>query len=544
MTRTVSPLFAQASAGIVSAPHFLSAEAGANILRCGGNAIEAAIAVGSTLAVVYPHMNGLGGDAFWLISDGNAETVRGLAAAGPAGQHYSTATFLDAHLHEIPFRGGRSALTVPGAVAGWGAAYEFSRNTWHGSLSWGDLLEAAYLYAARGFPISPNQSTTLARFAPDLREQPGFLQQYLPSGEVPTAGTLWTQHALSETLKTLAKEGADSFYQGELAETMIRGLRAAGSLLTEADMSAFKTDWVEPLRVAFGDGEAINFPAPTQGVASLMILSVLDRLKADLGDHLSADFIHYNVEITKQVFRWRDQVVADPYFHDFDLQQLLQDDFLTDIAALIQPGRVLPTPDIGIGDGDTVWFGVADAAGRTVSVIQSLYHEFGCGVMAGDTGVIWNNRGCAFSLKKEQINGLEPGKRPFHTLNPAMYAENGRVQMAYGSMGGDGQPQTQAAILMRAKHYGLSLEEAVASPRWLYGRTWGERSAGLRLEHRYPKQVYADLQRWGHSLSWVPDYSDVMGHAGIVRLRSGLGSTFAAAADPRSDGGVVGVDAT
>ncbi|MBU2721382.1 gamma-glutamyltransferase, partial [Acidithiobacillus ferridurans] len=444
MTRSIPPLFAQASAGIVSAPHFLAAEAGANILRCGGNAIEAAIAVGSTLAVVYPHMNGLGGDAFWLISDGNSETVRGLAAAGPAGQYYSAATFLDAHLHEIPFRGGRSALTVPGAVAGWGAAYEFSRNIWHGALPWGDLLERAYLHAARGFPISPNQSATLEHFAPDLRQQPGFGQQYLPNGVVPMPGTMWTQHALSETLKTLATEGAESFYQGDLSKRMIKGLRAAGSLLTEADMAVFKADWVKPLRVVFGHGEALNFPAPTQGVASLMILSVLDRLKADLADHLSADFVHYNVEITKQVFQWRDRVVADPYFHNFDLQRLLKEDFLTDIATIIQPGRVQPSPDIDIGDGDTVWFGVADVAGRMVSVIQSLYHEFGCGVLAGDTGVVWNNRGCAFSLNIGHINSLEPGKRPFHTLNPAMYAENGRVQMAYGSMGGDGQPQTQA----------------------------------------------------------------------------------------------------
>ncbi|WP_414041004.1 gamma-glutamyltransferase [Acidithiobacillus sp. M4-SHS-6] len=542
MTVITLPQFAQATGGMVSAPHFLAAEAGADVLRGGGNAIEAAIAVGSTLAVVYPHMNGLGGDAFWLISDGNSETVKGLAAAGPAGRYYSARTFLDTQVHEIPFRGGRSALTVPGAVAGWGAAYDYSKSFWHGKLSWGDLLENAYQHALRGFPISSNQSATLAHYAPVLCKQPGFSHIYLPGDEVSRPGTIWSQRALGNTLQEIAEKGSESFYEGQLAKKMITSLRASGSLLTEQDMIDFKTEWVEPLRVGFGQGEALNLPAPTQGLASLMILALLDRFKGSFEDHLGAEFIHYSVEITKQVFKRRDQVIADPHFHDFDLSSMLEKDFLDDMAALIEPRHVRPSPAIGAGDGDTVWFGVVDAEGRMVSVIQSLYHEFGCGVVAGDTGVLWNNRGCAFSLIPGHINVLEPGKRPFHTLNPAMYAENGRVHLAYGTMGGDGQPQTQAAILMRAKHFGLSLEAAIASPRWLYGRTWGESNAGLRLEHRYAKQVYGDLQKWGHQVSWVPDYSDVMGHAGMVGLSNGANSNFAAATDPRSDGGVMGVD--
>jgi gamma-glutamyltranspeptidase/glutathione hydrolase len=174
-----------------------------------------------------------------------------------------------------------------------------------------------------------------------------------------------------------------------------------------------------------------------------------------------------------------------------------------------------------------------------VSVIQSLYHDYGTGVVAGNIGVLWNNRGCAFSLEPGHINVLEPGKRPFHTLNPALYAEQGKVQIAYGTMGGDGQPQTQAALLMRAKHYGLHLAEAVSSPRWLYGRVWGEASAGLRLERRYATSVFEDLRRWGHDVSWVPAYSDFMGHAGIVAYDPA--GKFTGAADPRSDGGVSGV---
>ena len=267
-----------------------------------------------------------------------------------------------------------------------------------------------------------------------------------------------------------------------------------------------------------------------------MILALLNRVGLNSGDHLGAELIHNTVEITKLAFQYRDQLVADPGFGEVDIASLLNPDFLDDCAREIHPLIAMPLPPIGLAKGDTVWFGVVDGQGRMVSVIQSLYHEFGTGVVAGNTGVLWNNRGCAFSLEPGHINMLEPGKRPFHTLNPALYAEQGRVQLAYGSMGGDGQPQTQAALLMRAKHYGLSLAESVISPRWLYGRTWGEASAGLRLERRYSDAVFGDLCRWGHQVSWVPGYSDFMGHAGIVARDSQGG--FAGAADPRSDGGV------
>ena len=529
-------LSASSEGGAVSAPHALAAEAGAIILRSGGNAIEAGIAVASTLSVVYPHMNGLGGDAFWLISDGDAHTVRGLAAAGPAGRYYSAALFRDRGLREIPFRGGLSAMTVPGAVAGWGAAFGFSRDQWQGHKSWSGLLESAYCHAATGFPLSPNQSHTLARLGDTLCHQPGFAAQYTPTGKHLLPGQLFTQRALAQTLGIIAENGAEAFYRGRLAWQMAKGLKAAGSLLTEADLHSFSPRWVEPLRTTFGAGEAINMPPPTQGVASLMILALLHRVGLHSTDHLGAELIHNTVEITKLAFKYRDRMVADPDFSDLDIAALLTPDFLDHCAKGIHRHSAMRPPPIGLAKGDTVWFGVVDGHGRMVSVIQSLYHEFGTGVVAGNTGVLWNNRGCAFSLEPGHINMLEPGKRPFHTLNPALYAEEGRVQLAYGSMGGDGQPQTQAALMMRAKHYGLSLAECVSSPRWLYGRTWGEASAGLRLEQRYSRTIFEDLQRLGHQVSWVPGYSDFMGHAGIVAGDPEGG--FAGAADPRSDGGV------
>ena len=351
-------LSASSAGGAVSAPHALAADAGAAILRSGGNAIEAGIAVASTLAVVYPHMNGLGGDAFWLISDGDAHTVRGLAAAGPAGRYYSAALFRDRGLREIPFRGGLSAMTVPGAVGGWGAAFEFSRDCWQGRKSWSAVLESAYCHAATGFPLSPNQSHTLTRFGDVLRQQPGFAAQYMPGGEILPTGRLWSQRALAQTLGTLAENGAEAFYHGPLAWQMAKGLKAAGSLLTEADLWAFKPRWVEPLRTAFGVGEAINMPPPTQGVASLMILALLNRVGLNSGDHLGAELIHNTVEITKLAFQYRDQLVADPGFGEVDIAALLNPDFLDDCAREVHPLIAMPLPPRSTRKRRTIQSGV------------------------------------------------------------------------------------------------------------------------------------------------------------------------------------------
>jgi oxamate amidohydrolase len=530
-------LKAESMGGVVTAPHALAAQAGRDVLRRGGNALEAAVAVASSIAVVYPHMNSLGGDAFWLIADADGG-LHGLDAAGPAGQAYGPAIY-DGET-ALPERGGLAAITVAGAVGAWQEAYDFSRSRWGGALPWADLLADARRWAEDGSPVSDSHAATLAALPEAVRALPGFAQTFLPDGRAPAVGELFHQPSLGRTLAELQAEGAETFYRGALAERLAEGLRAGGSLLLGEDLAAYRPRWVEPLRLPYARGELVNMPPPSQGFASMMIAGVLERFGLSGMDPLGADYVHAAVEATKSVFALRDRYLCDADFSPVPLDRLLDPTMLERLALAIDPARTA-APGRAPAPGDTVWFGVVDAQGRAVSVIQSIYHEFGCGVVAGDTGVVWNNRGCAFSLDRQHPNALAPGKRPFHTLNPAMYREDERVRLVYGTMGGDGQPQTQAAILTRVLDFGMSPAEAVAAPRWLYGRTWGESSAGLRLERRFAPEVFEELERRGHEVNRVPEFSDVMGHAGMIRVNRGAqGLRLEAATDPRSDGAALG----
>lgn len=534
------PLYARSALGVVTTPNALASRVGADILGQGGNAIEAAIAIAAAIAVVYPHMNSIGGDAFWLVAD-ETGSVRGLAGAGQAGAAYSPQYYADAGMSAMPERGGLAAVTVAGAVGSWGAAYDMSREAWGGRLEWAALLEPARRYAETGFPVSRSHAVTLAERAEALRNLPGFAEVFLAPGGLPGEGDIFRQPALALTLAELQREGSDAFYRGALAGRLAMGLRAAGSLLGADDLADYRPCWVDPLRLAYGDGELINLPPPTQGVASLILLGLLERSGVADMDPEGDAYVHHAIEATKLAFALRDRYVGDPLFVDVPLADLLDAAHLDRLALHIDPDQAVDSP-VSPGPGDTVWFGVVDAQGRSVSMIQSIYHEFGCGVVVGDTGVVWNNRGCSFSLSPGHANELAPGKRPFHTLNPALYVENGRVRLVYGTMGGDGQPQTQAAILTRALNFGYAPDEAVAAPRWLYGRTWGETTAGVRLERRFAPEVMARLQRRGHrDVSWVPRHAGIMGHAGMIRIgRHADGLDLEAGADPRSDGAAYG----
>ncbi len=534
-------LSAQGRQGLVTAPHMLAAEAGAKALGCGANAIEAAIVVSAVLSVVYPHMTGLGGDAFWLISDGSMSSVRGLVAAGDAGSAYEAGVFRDRGLTEIPFRGGLSAMTVPGMLRGWEAARSFSATHWSGELSWEKLLTPAQELAARGFPLSASQARTLQQYGDDLIGDKDFCSQYLHQPILPQTGEIFRQPALAYTLSRLIDEGPASFYEGDLAGEMLTSLQAKGSLLGRQDLKNCVAEWVEPLQLTFAGGTLFNLPPPSQGIASLMIAGIMERMGLGDVDPLGAELVHGAVEATRRVFPLRDQVVRDPRMvTDPSWHAMLQEAFLDRQADAICAGIPVMLPPWQSEPGDTTWFAVVDGEGRVASVIQSLYHEFGSGVVAGDSGVLWNNRGCAFSLEPDNPRVLVPGTRPFHTLNPALFGRKGRIEMAYGSMGGDGQPQTQAALLFRHLLHGMDPAAAVDAPRWLLGRTWGNPVTALRLESRYGQGVCERLLRWGHSLQLVPAYSDLMGHAGILRALSDGG--WLGASDPRSDGGVAGPD--
>ena len=271
---------------------------------------------------------------------------------------------------------------------------------------------------------------------------------------------------------------------------------------------------------------------PTQGLAALMILALYDRLPPAGAESFA--HVHGLVEATKRAFRIRDRHVGDPDLMDFDAQDILDDAALLDgLAAGIDPDRALPWPQPPSA-GDTVWFGAVDRDGRAVSAIQSIYFEFGSGVVLPESGVLWQNRGASFRLAEDGWNALKPGRKPFHTLNPAMARLNDGRTLAYGTMGGEGQPQTQAAVFTRYAMFGQDLQEAITAPRWLLGKTWGEESTSLKLEHRFDPALVECLRAAGHAVELLEPMTSVMGHAGaIVRHPDG---GLEAATDPRSDG--------
>ena len=528
--------YAQSSRGVVTSPHFLATAAGKAVLAAGGNAIEAALAVGATLSVVYPHMNSLGGDGFWLLCD-KSGNLTGLDGAGPAGKAYDRGFYSRQGLSAIPARGAHAANTVAGLVSVWGAAHAFSRTRWDGRLSWQDVLEPACGHAEQGFACSASQGDFLTQKWAELGGFQNLTDVYSPNGQPTPASTNFRQPQLAESLRLLQRDGADSFYRGELGRRVAQGLADSGSLLSAEDLAAFNCRKVDPISVRYRNGLAVNMPPPTQGLASLLILGQLDHFYLARHSHLSADYVHLVVEATKQAFLLRDRHVADPDHVAVPVAELLASAATADLADAIDVSRAAPWGR-GVGPADTVWFGVVDAKGRAVSAIQSIYHEYGSGVVAGETGIIWQNRGASFSLDPRHVNVLKPGKRPFHTLNPAMYLENGRPRLVYGTMGGDGQPQTQAAVATRALDYRLPLPEVLDSPRWLLGRTWGQSSDSLKLEGRFAPEVFDALVKRGHEVERVEDYAQMMGHAGVIRALDD--GTCEAASDPRSDGAAAG----
>ena len=527
----------RAARGVVATPHALASAAGVSALRAGGNALDAAIAAATTIAVVYPHMNSVGGDNVWLIWDAGRARLRGLAAIGRAAASATLPSYASRFGAAIPARGGAAALTAPGTISGWWEAHTYSREVMGSPLKWSALLEEAVAHARDGFPVSPGQRRVTAGAADLFSER--------ADGEV--RRTLWplyhpdrltaprfVQAELGATLAAVADGGADEFYRGALARRLADGAARAGSPLTARDLAEHRAEWVEPLRLPYRGGEAATLPPPTQGFAALAILALLEGF--DVAGLDDADHVHLTVEATKLAFEDRDRWLADPAMVDVPVARALDAGRLARRRTLISRRRARPL-DARTAEGDTIAIVTADSDGNAAVVIQSTYHEFGSGVVAGDTGVLLQNRGAFFSLDPAHPNRLAPGKRTAHTLIPSMYLVGGRPRFAYGTMGGEGQPQTQAALLTRVIDRGLGPQAAVEAPRWLLGRTWGDATRALRLESRFDPGVARTLAERGHDVQVVDGWTDLMGHAHLVRLDA---SGLTGGSDPRADGGAQG----
>jgi oxamate amidohydrolase len=519
--------------GVVAAPHHAAVEAGRAALAEGGNALEAMVAMAATIAAVYPHMTQVGGDGFWLMREPLGR-VRAFMAAGRAGSDARPELYRE---HEsVPARGPLAALTVPGAIAGWGLALEAAR-AHGGRLPLSELLAPAIRHAGEGYLVTPSQARLTAEKFAELERVPGFAPTFLVDGKPPAAGARLTQVALGASLDHLAHAGLDDFYRGDVGREIAADLEGVGSPVTRGDLERHHATLVEPLSAKLTIGSVFNTPPPTQGLASLMILALFERMRVPQGEGF--DHVHGLIEATKRAFAVRDRVVADPDRLPHPVERYLDDRFLDNEALAIDRRKAAHWP-APYGEGDTVWMGAADASGLVVSYIQSLYWEFGSGVVLPRTGVIMQNRGASFSLNPDALNALAPGRLPFHTLNPALAAlADGRI-IAYGTMGGDGQPQTQAAVFTRHVLYRMPLERALDAPRWLLGRTWGSSHTNLRMESRFEEALIDRLLSAGHDVEVLSQpYSDVMGHAGAVVLHPD--GTLEGAHDPRADGGAAGV---
>jgi gamma-glutamyltranspeptidase len=532
--------------GMVATSHTLASQAGLDMLRRKGSAVDAVIAANAVLCVVYPHMAGVGGDGFWLIAEPGRD-VRALNGSGPAARaatidHYRE----EGHTDEIPSRGAAAALTVPGAVDGWRELHEA-----YGRLPWGELFAPAIGYADRGAPIGRSLADWIAQDVDILGREDRMAELYLREGRPLREGDRFAQPDLASTLEAIATQGARELYEGATAERLTAALERAGSPLRGEDLEAFRAEWVEPIGTTYRGLEVLSFPPNTQGFAALHILNLIQGFDVVGWGDGTADYYHHMAEAVKLAFADRDAWLTDPTFVEIPTERFLAKDYADERRGRIDPATAMKMDDVEPGiapptaggrrsaEGDTCAFCAVDGDGLAVSAIQSIYHDFGSGVIAGDTGVLMQNRGSFFSLDEEHPNHLEPGKRTFHTLIPSMTLRDGEPELVFGSMGGEGQPQTQAAIVTRLEDFGYDVQQAIEAPRWLMGRTWGVESRDLSLEGRISDEVARELEFRGQPVKMLPNWDDNMGHAQAIRIDRERG-LLEGGADPRGDGAAVG----
>ena len=520
--------------GMVAAPHHLAAQAGLAVLREGGNAIEAALAAAATCAVVYPHMNGLGGDGFWLIAEPGKPPVS-IDGSGASGGQVDSDLYRAHKLKAVPHKGPLAAASVAGLVSGWQLALDISEH-WGGGMSLEHLFEDAVHHARTGYAVTAHHADATVRHLAALRKAPGFSGAFLHRNKPLAPGAIHSQPRLADTLERLAQAGLDDFYRGEVARALAEDLKAAGSPLKAEDLARHRGMRRRPLSLTLTPGTVFTTAPPTQGLASLILLGVFQRLGVTRPDGF--EWVHGLAEATKLAYRVRNAHLTDPHRMSVHATTYLTDHLLENMAADIDPARAAPWPHAP-ADGDTVWLGVVDGQGRAVSYIQSLFHPFGSGVVSPQTGIVWHNRASSFALDPGHRNALEPRRKPLHTLCPALARLKDGRTMVWGSMGGDAQPQVVGQIFTRAILLGQSLQQAITAPRFALGRALdGKVASDLKVEGRFGAEVLDALRTAGHQVTETSDFDPTLGQAGALVRRSD--GTIEGAADPRSDGCAAG----
>ncbi|MFZ5778783.1 MAG: gamma-glutamyltransferase [Pseudomonadota bacterium] len=524
----------RSSHGMVTSPHAAASQAGAALLRDGGSAIDAAIATSAMLSVVYPHMTGIGGDAFWLIYDAAAKRVRYIDGGGRATARGTIDAFAARGLSEVPYRGVLpGTLTVPGSVASWTLAHEtFGRRPLR------QCLEAAIVHARDGFTPTPRLAQWFDIAGEELAKSPEAAAIFLQGG--PTL----RNPDLARTLEAIASDGWRGFYEGEVARELVRWSDANGGFFASADLASQTARWGEPLQGSYRGVTIYETPAPTQGFAVLEMLNLLEPLELHRKPLLSADAVHQMVQAKQVAYHDRDRHLADPRFVDVPMDRLISKAYADERRALMDPGRALPwdrIPSYGSLAGDTVYIAAVDRDGNAASLIHSLYGGFGSATVAGRTGVVLQNRSAYFSLDPRNPNRLEPGKTPLHTLIASLAFRDGKPWAVVGCMGADGQPQIHLQVYRALIDHGLDIQQALDMPRFLSGR-FGllEARDTLHIEARFPPETIAELERRGHLIDRWGDWNEMAGHAHGITIDAATGM-LSGGADPRSDGEAVGV---
>jgi gamma-glutamyltranspeptidase/glutathione hydrolase len=525
--------------GMVTSPHALASAAGVDVLRAGGSAVDAAIATSAVLAVVYPHMTGIGGDAFWLIHEGKTGIVKYLNGGGQAAARANLSWFVAKGLDEIPLKGIVPAtLTVPGSVASWTEAHAA-----YGKLPLRRALGQAIDYARNGFPVTQRLASFIAMLRNELASHVETAAILLPGGEVPVAGTRLINKPLARTLEAIGEHGWSGFYEGPVAKEMARFAQRSHGFFSVEDFAQQRATWGEPIAGRYRDVTIYNTPPPTQGFTVLEMLNLIEPLQLHRRAFLGPDHIHPLVQAKQIAYHDRDRLLADPRFAQVPIDQLISKAYAHQRGKLMGKTSMLrwdQVPSFGSLAGDTVYVAVVDAQGNAASLIQSLYGAFGSNVTAGTTGVLLQNRSAYFSLDAQHPNRLEPGKIPLHTLIASIGKRDGKLWSVLGCMGADGQPQIQVQTYVALIDFGLDIQEALETPRFLSGRFGlGEQRDTLHMEARFPAATFAKLERRGHRLNRWGSWNEMAGHAHgiIVDWASG---TLMGGADPRSDGAAIG----
>jgi gamma-glutamyltranspeptidase/glutathione hydrolase len=539
---------ARGSHGAVVAPHHLATAAGLHVLRAGGTAVDAAIATNAVLAVVMPNGGGIGGDAFWLIWDAAASRQHALNGSGRSAAGIDAAALRERGLTSMPRRGPLT-ITVPGAVRSWGDAHAR-----FGRLSRDAVLAPAIELARDGFPAWPEFMEAVETTSQMVAEQPGsgngFAAVYRPRSQRWLPGERVRLPALGDTLATLAREGFDAFYDGDLGERQARALAAAGSPIALEDLREHRSTWGEPIGIDYRGVRVTTHPPNSSGVVALELLGVLERFEPPdataFGPNGVADarWIHLHLEAAKLAMADRDAHLTDPEARDVPVDRLLDPERLATLAGRIDPSRASRPPvATKPPGGGTVFMATVDGAGNAVSLIESNYLGFGSGVVDPGTGIHYQNRGSYFSLDPEHANVLEPRKRTLHTLLPGMLFRNGRVGpwIVVGSMGGDAQPQVQAQFVSAVVDGGLDIRTAIAAPRfYIEPPDHFAPPTAVSLEPRHAAGIDDALRALGHELVPTAAFDSNLGHEHAIELVGGgpaePGGSLAAATDPRSEG--------